>query len=170
MILVVIMGVSGTGKTTIGRQLAEVLDWQFQDADAFHSPRNRAKMQQGKALTDSDRQPWIMALNTAIESWYQAGQSTVLACSALKETYRRQLIPPQVPVEWIYLKGSYTDIRRRLDERRHQDPSHFMHPELLQSQLDSLEEPQKALWVDIMQPPEAILKKITNRLRAAEYI
>ena len=142
--VILLMGVTGSGKTTIGLALAESLKWQFADADDFHSPTNVTKMRAGIPLNDADREPWLVTLHDAIAGWIATGTDVVLACSALKQSYRKQLlIGPEVRL--VYLRGSRELISRRL-ARRH---GHYMNPGLLPSQLATLEEPQDALVVDV---------------------
>jgi gluconokinase len=159
--IIILMGVSGSGKTTIGARLAQVLGWPFYDGDQFHSPANVAKMQQGMPLTDEDRWPWLQALRTHIETWVQQGMSAVLACSTLKQAYREHLIIDDAEVKLVYLKGDYALIQERLAQRR----GHFMPPGLLASQFATLEEPRQSVVVDIVHPPETIVALIREQLR-----
>jgi gluconokinase len=144
----IIMGVSGSGKSTVGRALAERLGWDFFDADDFHPPQNIAKMAAGIPLSDSDRTPWLAALSDQLFASLKAGRHPVLACSALKESYRKQLLNGKDGVEIIYLKGSYDLIQARMAGRQ----GHFMKPEMLKSQFATLEEPQTALILDVSMP------------------
>ena len=162
--IVIIMGVSGSGKSTIGQQLAHELGWSFRDGDDFHSPQNIAKMQQGQALTDADRAPWLAAMKTAIQTWHQTQQPTILACSALKASYRQQLTPKNVPVQWVYLHGTFKQIQQRLMQRQQQQPEHFMGAQLLHSQFEALEEPEEALWVGVRRSPTDIIHTIKTKL------
>lgn len=157
--LILIMGVAGSGKTLIGSMLAESLHCIFADADQFHPATNIEKMTHGAALTDSDRQPWLRAMRHAIESWTKSGQSAVLACSALKQSYRDQLTAG-VPAAIVYLKGSPELIYTRLLHRH----DHFMKPEMLSSQFADLEEPADAIVVNIAQTPDQIASEIRRRL------
>jgi gluconokinase len=142
--VIVLMGVTGSGKTTVGLTLAESLRWQFADADDFHSPGNLAKMQAGIPLDDADRVPWLAALHDAVAGWLRTSTNLVLACSALKESYRKQLlISPEVRL--VYLRGDRDLISQRLS-RRH---GHYMDPSLLPSQFAALEEPKDACVVDV---------------------
>src|SRR5215203_3754535 len=136
-----IMGVSGSGKSTVGRALANKLDWDFFDADDFHLEANIAKMAAGIPLNDSDRTPWLASLHDQLVSTLRADRHPVLACSALKEKYRFQLLDDINDMVIIYLKGSHDLLWSRLSMRE----GHFMKPALLQSQLDTLEEPGHAL-------------------------
>ncbi|MBW4695044.1 MAG: gluconokinase [Lyngbya sp. HA4199-MV5] len=157
--IILVMGVSGSGKTTIGSRLAERLHWSFYDADTFHPAANIDKMRQGIPLSDVDRLPWLMALQQAITGWLRTHTNAVLACSALKSEYRQMLcLSPQVKP--VYLKGSFEFIQQRLQQRQ----GHYMKADLLQSQFDTLEEPEDALQIDITQPPEAIVADIRKAL------
>jgi len=154
------MGVSGSGKTTIGQLLAESLQWEFRDADSFHSPENIEKMRYGIALNDLDRMPWLLAMQQAIQHWLQENQNVVLACSALKASYRQHLLINDKDVKLVYLKGSFELIQKRLKKRHH----HFMNEKLLQSQFDTLEEPPDAMSVDVSELPEEIMQNIIMTL------
>jgi gluconokinase len=160
------MGVSGSGKTTIGKLLAESLQWEFSDADSFHSADNVEKMRSGIPLSEADRMPWLEALQTAIKHWLEANKNVVLACSALKDSYRQLLISandaskiedfPSHLIQIVYLKGSFQLIQKRLKERQ----NHYMSEKLLNSQFGTLEEPLNAISIDIQNPPEVIAKQI----------
>jgi gluconokinase len=158
--IIILMGVSGSGKTTIGQRLAQALGWPFYDGDQFHPPANVVKMQQGMPLTDEDRWPWLHALRAHIETWVQQGTSAVLACSALKQTYREHLVIEEAEVKLVYLRGDYDLIHERLAQRR----GHFMPPGLLASQFAALEEPEQGVVVDIVHPPETIVALIREQL------
>jgi gluconokinase len=151
-----IMGVAGCGKTTIGRLLAERLGWEFLDADDFHPPANIAKMRAGMPLDDSDRAPWLSALNEALRTSLAAGRHPVLACSSLKESYREVLRRGVDGLRIVYLKGDYTLLWSRLAERR----GHYMKPAMLRSQFEALEEPSDALVVDVRAEAERIADSI----------
>jgi gluconokinase len=159
--IIVLMGVSGCGKTSVGLLLAERLGCGFDDADSFHPPANVAKMRAGTALTDEDRWPWLHALRAAIETWNATGRDHVLACSALKQAYR-DVLSPRGDVTFVYLKGTADVIRSRLNARS----GHYFDPSLLASQLAALEEPADAVVVDIGQSPAAIAETIAARLLA----
>lgn len=154
------MGVSGSGKTTIGRMLAESLNWEFSDADAFHPQTNIEKMSHGIPLNDADRQPWLQAMQRAIDQWLQDDKNMVLACSALKEAYRQILWRDKECMKLVYLKGTFEQIQHRLQER----PHHYMKTEMLQSQFDALEEPEYGTHVDVLQAPEVIVQQIRTSL------
>src|SRR5262249_24658510 len=158
--IIILMGVSGSGKTTIGERLARALGWPFYDADQFHPPANVTKMQQGMPLTDEDRWPWLQALRTHIETCMHQRVSAVLACSVLKQAYREHLIIDEAEVKLVYLKGDYDLIHERLAQRQ----GHFMPPGLLDSQFATLEEPEQGIVVDIGPPPETIVALIRQQL------
>ncbi len=160
--VVIVMGVVGAGKTTIGRLLSEQLGWQFADADDFHPQSNVEKIRHGIALNDEDRKPWLESLRSKIASWIAEEHSAVLACSALKQSYRHELqIGPEV--HFVYLKGTPSLIAERLRARQ----GHFANEQILASQFDDLEEPETALIVDIGESPEQIVTIIRERLGLA---
>ena len=156
------MGVTGAGKSTIGQGLAAALGWEFCDGDDLHSEENKHKMHRGEPLTDLDRAPWLLAVRGVIESMLSAGVSGVVACSALKLSYRETLVAglDPVSVKFVYLKGSQELISARLVGRI----GHFMNPILIQSQFDTLEEPSDAIIVDIAGAPEEIVDSIRAQL------
>ena len=156
--VIILMGVSGSGKTTIGRGLADELGWKFYDGDDFHPRANVEKMARGVPLDDDDRAPWLESLRELIESCLVRGESAVLACSALKRSYREYLLIDE-NVELVYLKGDYELIEERLEGRR----GHYMKPKMLDSQFAALEEPERGLTVDISLPPEKIIETIRSR-------
>jgi gluconokinase len=158
--IILLMGVSGSGKTTIGKLLADSLDWEFSDADAFHSPENVEKMRRGIALSEADRIPWLQDLQTAIKHWLQENKNVVLACSALKDSYRQFLLLNSDRIKLVYLKGSYELIQARLQERS----NHYMSENLLNSQFCTLEEPLDTLCMDVTQPPQIIVQNIRTAL------
>lgn len=159
VLIAILMGVSGSGKTTVGRLLAADLGWQFYDADDFHSPENIRKMSSGQPLTDADRSAWLDSIADLIASNLEKREPAVIACSALKASYRDRLdLSDQV--RFVYLKGDPDIIRRRLEKRS----DHFMSAALLSSQFETLEEPENALIVDIDAPPEFIVATIKNGL------
>lgn len=157
--VVVVMGVTGSGKTTIGSILAKRLGWEFADADDFHSAANKEKIRHGIALTDADREPWLAALGERISQWIAAKKNVVLACSALKKTYRQQL-RVGAEVRFVYLKGTYDLIAERLEHRK----GHFADEHILASQFATLEEPSDAIVVDIHPSPEVIVAEICRKL------
>lgn len=142
--ILVLMGVSGAGKSTTGKALSNALGWRLLDADDFHPPANVAKMHAGIALTDDDRDPWLTRLADELRAVLAHGESAVLACSALRQAYRDR-IGAAGDVRFVYLEGDYTTIAVRVARRHH----HFMPPGLLRSQFATLEEPHDALRVDI---------------------
>lgn len=154
--IILVMGVSGSGKSTIGQLLADSLHWEFADADSFHSPENIEKMRHGISLNDLDRMPWLLTLQQAIQQCLQKNKNMVLACSALKATYRQVLVLDEEHVKLVYLKGAFELIQKRLQTRQ----SHFMSEKLLKSQFDALEEPSGAITVDVSDAQEVIVQKI----------
>ncbi len=156
--IVVLMGVSGSGKTTIGTLLAQRVSVIFADADDYHSPANKEKMAAGHALDDADRQPWLESLNRLMRGWLAAGQGGVLACSALKESYRQTLTAemPGESVQFVLLDGSPAMIASRLAARQHE----FMTPKLLDSQLKTLEKPADAYCVMNDRAPDVVVDEI----------
>ena len=162
--VLILMGPMGCGKTTIGKMLAEKLGWSFYDGDDFHPQENVEKMRAGMALTDEDRKVWLETLHANIQLWLRDKKNSVLACSALKRTYRELLGVNQETVKTVYLKGSYELLRKRIEERQHR----YMNKNLLRSQLDTLEEPRDGLTVDISATPETIVRNILDRLNLAE--
>ena len=154
------MGVAGAGKTTVGRELATAIGWEFHDADDFHSPENVAKMHRGEGLTDADRQPWLEALSQLIARVIHDGRHAVLACSALKHAYRQMLIPKQTParaIRFAYLDVPPDELKRRLEHRQH-----YAGPSLLSSQLATLEKPKGAVWIDGTLPIAAEVQSIRD--------
>ena len=157
--IIIIMGVAGCGKSTIGSMLAHELGWDFYDADDFHSESNRMKMTKNIPLTDEDRTDWLDSLRSLIGQNIQNEKSIVLACSALKKSYRDILMINE-QVEFIYLRGTYEQIEARLLQRS----GHFMSAKMLASQFDILEEPQDALTIDISHTPQEIISIIRKGL------
>lgn len=154
--ILLLMGVAGSGKTTIGRQLAASLGWTFRDADDFHPAANIAKMSAGLPLTDADRAPWLAAIRECIEGYLVRGENAVVTCSALKERYRRQLVTDPERVKLVFLGGDFDLILKRLNQRK----DHFMKPEMLRSQFEALEAPRDALRIDVAAAPDAIVARI----------
>ena len=158
--IIVLMGVAGAGKTTVGQLLAAELGWTFEDADYYHPARNVEKMQKGLPLTDADRAPWLAALRTLVSNWSATGENAVLACSALKRTYRDQLrVGPEVCL--VYLRVAPEALRQRLRARH----GHYMTEAMLESQLATLEEPDDALVIDADRALEMIVGEIVRKLK-----
>jgi gluconokinase len=161
-VIVIIYGVSGAGKTTVGKLLAQELGWRFYEADDFHSPSNVDKMRRGVPLTDEDRWPWLESLREQIKLSLAAKEKTVLACSALKQKYREHLRVSD-EVKLVFLHGDYALIADQLRHRR----GHFMDPGLLQSQFADLEEPQpaeNAIVIELGRDPDELVKEIKTKL------
>jgi gluconokinase len=159
-VVVVVIGVSGSGKSTIGTMLARAMHCQFLEGDALHPQPNIDKMRAGTPLTDEDRGPWLTALHARMLEFWRRGEDLVVSCSALKQAYR-QTLEQGVPVEWVYLKGSAELIHSRLEHRR----DHFLKADLLASQFEALEEPAgAAMVVDVSLPPEVIVSEVLRQL------
>jgi gluconokinase len=166
--IILVMGITGSGKTTVGQLLAERLHWEFADADDFHSAANKEKMHNGVPLTDADRQPWLLAIRDQIWRWIAANKNGVVTCSALKQSYRDLLLAPGEghaaadarEIKIVYLRGSYEVIAERVRART----GHFAGEELLSSQFAALEEPRDAVTIDVDQPPEQIVDEALRRL------
>ena len=158
--LIVLMGVSGSGKSTIGPMLAAALDCAFLEGDALHPGANIEKMSRGEPLTDADRAPWLAAIRARLLDAFQRGESMVVACSALKRSYRLEL-GRGLPVVWVHLRGPEELIRERLERRA----GHFVKAGLLSSQMEALELPTDAIVADVAQPPRAVVEHIVARLR-----
>ncbi|XHU96521.1 MAG: gluconokinase [cyanobacterium endosymbiont of Rhopalodia gibba] len=156
----IIMGVSGSGKTTIGKQLSCHLDYHFYDADDFHPPENIQKMSYKIPLNDQDRQPWLLSLSHLINNLQQHEKNAVIACSSLKKSYRELLQGNHQDLVWIYLKGSFEQILERLDKRK----EHFMKSQMLKSQFKDLEEPDNAIILDIGSTTEKIIKQVLSKI------
>jgi gluconokinase len=162
--IVVVMGVAGSGKTTVGTMLANAMECPFLEGDSLHSPQNIEKMKHALPLTDSDRAPWLAAIHARILDAFERGENLVVACSALKQQYRG-VLADGVPIIWVYLKGSAALIRSRLKHR----PTHFMRADLLKSQFETLEEPSNAIVIDICSPPVVIVEQILARLTSRKH-
>ena len=161
--VVIIFGVSGAGKTTLGKLLARELGWAFYEADNLHSPANVEKMHASIPLTDEDRWPWLESLRELVKRSLAAGENAILACSALKKTYR-DCLQVGADVRFVYLRGGYELIANQLRHRR----GHFMSPALLQSQFTDLEEPRPvegAIVIELGRSPNELVEEIKSRLR-----
>ena len=158
--VVVLMGVTGSGKTTVGKLLATYLGRPFFDGDDFHNEANVEKMRAGLPLTNEDRWPWLQSLAAKIDGWVASETGAILGCSALKQSYRDLLVGERSEVGLVHLRGSAELISRRLTERVHE----YMPASLLTSQFEALEEPRNVCTVDIAPPPEEIVRKIAMRL------
>jgi gluconokinase len=156
----IVMGVSGCGKSSVGKALADSLGWDFYDADNFHPPENVGKMTNGIPLDDSDRAPWLASLHDMISTNLKADKPGVLACSALKERYRQQLLDGNDGVQIVYLKGSYDLIWSRMEKRT----DHYMKPQMLKDQFETLEEPMNALTMDIEMLLDDIVQEILKHM------
>lgn len=160
--ILILMGVSGSGKSTVAQVLSSMTGWQFAEGDSYHSAANRAKMSAGIALSDEDRLPWLQRLHDVLLGWQERGESGILTCSALRQQYRDVLCEGLLPERFriVLLEGSRKVFEQRLGQRR----GHFMNPALLASQLDTLELPQDALRVRVEQTPEEIAREILDRI------
>ncbi|MEZ2240206.1 gluconokinase [Microcoleus sp.] len=161
--IVILMGVSGAGKTTVGKLLADSLHWKFSDADDFHSQANIDKMSLGIPLEDVDRLPWLLELQAAIDNWLVEQKNVVLACSALKASYREMLCRDKQQIKIFYLKASFGLLAERLKNRE----NHYMKADLLSSQLATLEPPQDAIVIDASQSLEVIVQFLINSIGTA---
>jgi gluconokinase len=160
-LVIILMGVSGAGKTTIGKYLAEDLGWPFYDGDTFHPRANIDKMSQGIPLTDGDRGPWLSRLRNLITKLLNANEKAVLTCSALKKSYRDSLKGDREGLRIVYLKGDHDMVQCRLQSRK----EHFFDADLLASQFNTLEEPEDVLTVDASQDPGFIMNIIKKELK-----
>jgi len=159
--IVLVMGVSGSGKTTIGEALGRELGWTYLDADDFHSQSSIDKMAAGIPLEDADRWPWLKKINHELSKFEQQGKSAIVGCSALKQAYRERLARGLRDFRVVYLRGDFDLIRERVAARKHR----FMSPALLQSQFDALEPPDGAIAVNVAAPVEDSIAKIAQQLR-----
>jgi gluconokinase len=155
-----LMGVTGSGKTTVGRQLAAELGWAYYDADDFHPAANKAKMRAGIPLTDDDRWPWLRALRQVVEQALRDSRGAIVACSALKAAYQDMLAGGLQPVRFVLLDGDPEVLKARLAHRQHE----FMNPELLESQIETLERPPDAIVIDIELPVDEQVRRIRRAL------
>lgn len=157
--VVIVFGVSGSGKTTIGQMLAKELKLPFYDADDFHPEANVQKMASGNPLNDEDRKPWLEILAASMKAWEKDG-GAVLACSALKESYRQILETGSNHVQWVYLSGNFEQIKKRMEARQ----GHYMKADMLRSQFEALQEPAYGIHIDITLKPEEMIEVISTRL------
>jgi len=164
--IILVMGVAGAGKTTVGERLAEALGFRFHDADAFHPPANVDKMARGLPLDDADRAPWLAALGVAIDAWLRDGEGVVLACSALKAAYRAELLRDPARMAIVYLRVSPELARERVARRT----GHFMKQAMVDSQMRTLEEPTDAITVDAAAPPADIVAHVRAALAALDTL
>ena len=161
--VILLMGTTGAGKTTVGELLASRLRWTFLDADDFHPPANIEKMKHGTALTDADRFPWLQKIHTELVRLSQNGTNIVLACSALKQSYRDQL-SAELDMRIVYLRGTYEVMRRHIESRH----GHFAGEAILAGQFADLEEPQSALALDVSHSPEQLVTETIANLHLSE--
>ena len=160
LVIILLMGPTGSGKTTIGEMLGRELGWKFADGDGFHSKANVEKMAHGIPLTDEDRGPWIEAIRAAIIGWIAASENVIVGCSALKKSYRERLCVNE-NVKLVYLKGSYELLVQRVHARK----GHFAGEDLVKSQFADLEEPEDAVIVEVAPAPAVIVGEIRQRLQ-----
>jgi gluconokinase len=160
--IVILMGVTASGKSTIAAELARLTGWAFAEGDDYHSAANKQKMHAGVPLTDEDRAPWLASLHNVIATWSRSGQNGIMTCSALKQSYRDVLTNgiPDGTCHFVLLEVPIALLEERIKDR----PGHFMNPGLLQSQLDTLELPQDAIRVDATGPPSTVAQKIWRQL------
>lgn len=163
--IIILMGVTASGKSTIAAELVRRTGWSFAEADDYHSEANKLKMHAGIPLTDADRAPWLASLHQVIVNWYRDGSDGIMTCSALKQGYRNTLTQgiPSGVCRFVLLEAPPEVLEERLRER----PGHFMNPDLLRSQLDTLEPPKDALCVDATAAPSAVAENILNQLAPA---
>jgi gluconokinase len=164
--ILVLMGVTGSGKTTVGKLLAAETGWQFADADDFHSAANKQKMHANIPLTDEDRMPWLASLHQLLLGWYEGGKSGILGCSALRKSYRDLLVQqiPPVNIRFILLDVSRQELEQRLKDRK----NHYMNPGLLQSQIDTLEITPDLMRVCAEGSPEKIVQEVLDQILVVE--
>jgi gluconokinase len=160
--VIILMGVSGSGKTTVGTRLAEVLDWDFVDGDDFHPEANVEKMSRGEPLTDEDRRPWLRSIREFIDERLASDDPAIVACSALKPSYRDVLLDGADDAQLVYLRGTYDLIRERMEARA----DHFFDADMLDSQFETLVEPEadETVTVDIDASPDEIVQSICDRI------
>ena len=157
----IVMGVSGSGKTTVGKAVSNKFGWKYYEGDEYHPAENVEKMKNWIPLNDEDRLPWLLSLRKVVEEAISKRENIVISCSALKEAYRK-ILKVSEEVKFIYLKGSYDLIRKRMEERI----PHFFKPEMLKSQFDVLKEPQQAIEIDISKSSESIIGDLIDKINA----
>lgn len=163
----IVMGVSGSGKSTVGELLAQRLGWEMIEGDRLHPPANVEKMRRGVPLDDADRAPWLDKIGEQLRAWASAGRSGIMTCSALKRAYRDRILAARPDVRFVFLKGSEELIRRRVSARRHE----YMPASLLRSQFETLEEPlpgEPVITIDATDPPEVEVQRIIETLGLSE--
>jgi len=158
--VIVVLGVAGSGKTTVGTMLAGAMHCTYLEGDALHSAENIDKMSRGIPLSDADRAPWLMAIHVQMRDFVARGRDLVVGCSALKGRYR-QTLARGVPIRWVYLKATEAQIRARLNLR----VGHFMKADMVASQFEAFEPPSEAIVIDASLPPSAIVEQILSQLR-----
>lgn len=163
--IAILMGVTASGKSTIAAELVRLTGWKFAEADDYHSAANKAKMHAGIPLNDEDRAPWLASLHGVIAGWLRDGQSGVMTCSALKQSYRDTLTAgiPDGAYRFVLLDAPIAVLEERIKDR----PGHFMNPDLLQSQIDTLEQPRNAIRVETTGSPSETAQNILNQLAPA---
>jgi gluconokinase len=163
--IVILMGVTASGKSTIAAELVRLTGWQFAEADDYHSEANKQKMHSGVPLTDQDRAPWLASLHGVITGWVRDGQNGIMTCSALKQAYRDVLTNgvPDGTCRFVLLEAPVAVLEERIENRR----GHYMNPDLLQSQIDTLEQPRDAIRVQSVGSPSDVAQNILNQLAPA---
>jgi gluconokinase len=159
----IVMGVSGSGKTTVGKTVSSQFGWKFYEGDEYHPAKNMEKMKNGIPLNDKDRLPWLLCLKKIIEEALENKENIIISCSALKEAYRK-ILKINNDVKFIYLKGSYDLVKKRMEERG----SHFFKPAMLKSQLDDLEEPKDVIEIDISGSKDSVVKDVITKIKQSE--
>jgi gluconokinase len=156
----IIMGVSGSGKSTVGKSVSKELGWKFYEGDEYHPAENVQKMKNGSPLNDEDRLPWLLSLRKIIEDAFEKKENIIISCSALKQAYR-DILKVNDEVKFIYLKGSYDLIKKRMEVRA----NHFFKPAMLKSQFETLEEPEAVIEIDISVATESTINEVVNRIK-----
>ena len=161
--IAILMGVTGSGKTTVAEELQKLTGWEYAEGDDYHNEANKQKMHAGIPLTDEDRAPWLASLHQVLRGWFERGQSGILTCSALKQAYRDVLVGslPRESWRFVLLQVPVEELMRRLANRQ----GHYMNPRLLESQIATLEEPKDAIRVDATGPEEQIASNVLDQLK-----